>query len=67
MCNESVKRKNNNEKIKSIKRYIFLKKAPESLKKYKKQKNSCSRLCKKAHKKCFTNLDLSKIYGNKTF
>ena len=39
----------------------------ESLKKYKKQKNSCIRLCKKAHKKFFTNLDLSKIYGNKTF
>ena len=40
---------------------------PESLKKYKKQKNYCSRLSKKESKMFFSNLDLSKICDNKTF
>ena len=39
----------------------------ESLKKYKKQKNYCSRLYKKEPKKFFSNLDSSKICDNKAF
>ena len=47
---------------------IYLKKkTPESYKKYKKQKNYCSRLYKKERKKFFSNLNSSKICDNKTF
>ena len=47
--------------------YLKKKRTPESLKKYKKQKNYCSRLYKKECKKFFSNLDSSKICDNKTF
>ena len=40
---------------------------PESLKKYKKQKNYCSRLSKRESKKFFSYPDSSKICDNKTF
>ena len=46
---------------------IYFKKTPESLKKYKKQENYCSRLYKKERKKFFSNLDSSKICDNETF
>ena len=51
----------------NLKKIYLKKKTPESLKKYKKQKNYCSRLYKKERKKFFSNLDSSKIYDNKTF
>ena len=46
---------------------ILKKKTPESLKKYKKQKNYCSRLHKKERKKFSSNLESSQICNNKTF
>ena len=68
ICNK-ILIKSNNEKVKS-KKDLILKKDPESLKKYKKQKNVCSRnffLYQKERKMFFSNLDLSKICDNKTF
>ena len=44
----------------------FKTKTPESLKKYKKQKNYCSRLYKKERKTFFNNLKVSNITDNKT-
>ena len=47
---------------------IYFKKATtESLKKYKKHKNFCSRLYKKERKKYFDTLDVNKITDNKAF
>ena len=51
----------------NLQKIYFKKELLESLKKYKKQKNYCSRLHKKEHKIFFSNLDLSKICDNKTF
>ena len=45
----------------------FKKRTPESLKKYKKQKNYCSKLYKKERKTFFSNLNASNICDNKTF
>ena len=45
----------------------FKKRTPESLKKYKKQKNCCSKLYKKEHKAFFSNLNPSNTCDNKTF
>ena len=42
-------------------------KSDESLRAYRKQKNFCSRLYKKARKKYYTNLDLANITDNKRF
>ena len=68
VCNK-ILTKSNNEKVKS-KKDLLLKKDPESLKKYKKQKNVCSRnffLYKKGCKMFFGNLDLSKICDNEIY
>ena len=47
---------------------IYLKKGTqESFKKYKKQKNYCSRLYKRERKSFFESIDSSKITDNKTF
>ena len=43
----------------NLQNIYFLKKIPESLKKYKKQKYYCSRLYKEERKKFFSNLDSS--------
>ena len=45
----------------------FKTRTPESLKKYRKQKNYCRRLYKKEHKTFFSNLKVSNITDNKTF
>ena len=45
----------------------FKKRTLESMKKYKKQKNFCSKLYKKERRKYFESLDPSKIVDNKTF
>ena len=45
----------------------FKTRTPESLKKYRKQKNYCSRSYKKEHKTFFNNLKVSNITDNKTF
>ena len=45
----------------------FNTRTPESLKKYKEQKNYCSRLYKKERQTFFNNLKLSNITDNKTF
>ena len=45
----------------------FKKRTPESMKKYKKQKNFCSKLYKKERWKYFESLDPSRIVDNKTF
>ena len=45
----------------------FKTRTPESLKKYRKQKNYCSRLHKKECKTFFNNLKVSNITDNKTF
>ena len=45
----------------------FKKRTPESMKKYKKQKNFYSKLYKKEQRKYFGSLDPSKIVDNKTF
>ena len=50
-----------------LEKFYFKKKATESLKKYKKHKNFCSRLYKKERKKYFDTLDVSKITNNKAF
>ena len=44
----------------------FKTRTPESLKKYRKQKNYCSRLYKKERKAFFSNLKVSNITDNKT-
>ena len=47
---------------------IYFKKATtESLKKYKKRQNFCSRLYQKERKKYFDTLDVNKITDNKAF
>ena len=51
-------------KSSNLQKSYFLKKAPESLKKYKKKTDYCSRLYKKERKKFFSNLE---ICDNKTF
>ena len=45
----------------------FKKRTPESLKKYRKEKNYCSKLYKKERKAFFSNLNPSNICDNKTF
>ena len=45
----------------------FKKRKPESLRKYQKQKNYCSKLYKKERKAFFSNLNPSNICDNKTF
>ena len=45
----------------------FKTRTPKSLKKYRKQKNYCSRLYKKERKTFFNNLKVSNITDNKTF
>ena len=47
--------------------YFKKKKTIESLKKYKKHKNFCSKLYKKERKKYFETLDVNKITDNKAF
>ena len=49
-----------------LKKY-FKTRTPESLKKYRKQKNNCSCLYKKERKIFFNNLKVSNITDNKTF
>ena len=51
----------------NLQKIYFLKKTPESLKKYNKQKDYCSWLYKKERKKFFSNLDSPKKCDNKTF
>ena len=50
-----------------LEKLYFKKKTTESLKKYKKHKNFCSRLYKKERKKYFDTLDVNKITDNKAF
>ena len=45
----------------------FKKRTPELMKKYKNQKNFCSKLCKKEQRWYFESLDPSKIVDNKDF
>ena len=45
----------------------FKTRTPESLKKYRKQKNYCSRLYKRERKTFFNNLKVSNITDNKIF
>ena len=45
----------------------FKTRTPESSKKYRKQKNYCSRLYKKERKTFFNNLKVSNVTDNKTF
>ena len=45
----------------------FKKKTPETLRKFKKQKNYCSNLYKRERKKYYQNLNLSEINVNKQF
>ena len=45
----------------------FNTRTPESLKKYKEQKNYCSRLYKKERKKLFNKLKVSNITDDKIF
>ena len=46
---------------------LYFKKTLGSMKKYKKQKNFCSKLYKKERRRYFESLDTSKIVDNKTF
>ena len=50
-----------------LKKVCFKKKTPDSLKKFKKQKNHCSRLYEKERKKYFESLDPRRISDNKSF
>ena len=50
-----------------FKKLYFKKETTESLKKYKRHNNFCSRLYKKEHKKYFDTLDVNKITDNKAF
>ena len=50
-----------------LEKIYFKKRTQESLKKYKKQKNYCSRLYKRERKGFFESIDSSKITDNKTF
>ena len=50
-----------------LEKVYFKKKTPDSLKKFKKQKNYCSRLYKKERKKYFESLDPRRISDNKSF
>ena len=50
-----------------LEKLYFKKKTTESLKKYKKHKNFCSRLYKKEPKKYFDTLDVNKITDSKAF
>ena len=50
-----------------LEKLYFKKQGTESLKKYKKHKNFCSRLYKKERKKYFDTLDINKITDNKAF
>ena len=50
-----------------LEKLYFKKKTTESLKKYKKHKNFCSRLYKKERKKYCDKLDVNKITDNKAF
>ena len=50
-----------------LEKIYFKKRTQESFKKYKKQKNYCSRLYKRDGKSFFESIDSSKITDNKTF
>ena len=50
-----------------LEKLYLKKKTTESLKKYKKHKNFCSKLYKKERKKYFDTLDVNKITDNKAF
>ena len=50
-----------------LEKIYFKKRTVDSLTKYKKQKNYCSRLYKKERKKFFDNLNPSIVEDNKTF
>ena len=50
-----------------LEKLYFKKKTTESLKKYKKHRNFCSRLYKKERKNYFDTLDVNKITDNKAF
>ena len=50
-----------------LKKVYFKKKTPDSLIKFKKQKNYCSRLYKKERKKYFESLNPRRISDNKSF
>ena len=63
VCNK-ILTKSNNEKVKS-KKDLLLKKDPESLKKYKKQKNVCSRnffFCIRKDARCFSVILICQKY-----
>ena len=62
----SQKLESDNEKS-NLQTIYFKKIASESLEKYKKQKNYCSKLYKKERKVFFSNLNPSNICDNKTF
>ena len=50
-----------------MEKVYFKKKAPDSLIKFKKQKNDCSRLYKKERKEYFESLNPRRISDNKSF
>ena len=50
-----------------LEKVYFKKKTPDSLKKFKKQKNYCRKLYKKEREKYFESLDPRKISDNKSF
>ena len=50
-----------------LEKIYFKKRTQESFKKYRKQKNYCSRLNKRERKSFFESIDSSKITGKKTF
>ena len=50
-----------------LEKIYFKKRTQESFKKYKKQKNYCSRLYKRERKSFFESIDSSKITDSKTF
>ena len=50
-----------------LEKVYFKKKTPDSLTKFKKQKNYCSRLYKKERKKYFESLNPRRISDNKSF
>ena len=58
---KAIMKRSQSEKI------YFKKRTRESFKKYKKQKNYCSRLYKRDRKSFFESIDSSKITDNKTF
>ena len=50
-----------------LEKLYFKKRIPSSLKKYKKQKKYCSKLCKKERKAYFDKINPKKVTDNKIF